>query len=407
MFARKLVRLAGKVSEVDIKNEAAVVSSISAKGGHKHIITVFDHGWMKGSVNVYFIDMELGDFTLAEYIAYHGDASTSSIDFDAMQGSSPLLVARGCTQDQRLNNAWAIAGHIAEGLEFMHMYSHVHRDLKPSNGMSLKFTIVSEINKVVLWCAQSKLWKLTDFGLTTEATSKVGRPTRYSRGTASYRAPELLTKNPIFTNKVDIWALGCILHELATSTLTFGTDWEVRECYTTDSFPAIFVHASTEFLQHHILENIKELLHRVPRQRLRASDLRKLFRAYCFVLDTPFTECFQRAVTYPTYVEWKVLVAELWKRTRFFPRFQSELLYQLATFYRSKGEHEAHFILLKEILNRSPDKTGVFEGVLTDFRTDELCGGDSWTSLVEQLGGSLTNDGMYSMTTRSNSTRRR
>jgi serine/threonine protein kinase len=80
--------------------------------------------------------MELGDFTLAAYIAYHGDASTSSIDFD----SSPLLLARGCTQDQRLKNTWAIVGHIAEGLEFMHMHSHVHRDLKPSNGMSLKFT---------------------------------------------------------------------------------------------------------------------------------------------------------------------------------------------------------------------------------------------------------------------------
>jgi serine/threonine protein kinase len=196
------------------------------------------------------------------------------------------------------------------------------------------------INKVVLWCAQSKLWKLTNFDLTTEATSKVGRPTHYSRGTATYRAPELLRKNPIFTNKVDIWALGCILHELATLSLTFGSDWEVRECYTTDIFPAISVHASIEFLQHHILENIKELLHRDPRQRMRASDLHGIFCAYCFVLDTPVTECFQR-VSYPTYVEWKQLVVELWNRSlkNDFLHFQSELLFQLAAFYQKKGEH--------------------------------------------------------------------
>ena len=388
MFARKIIRLAGKVSEVDIKNEAAVVSSISAKGGHKHIINVFDHGWLKGSFNVYFIDMERGNFTLADYIAYHGDASTSSIDFDVMQGSSPLLLARGCTQDQRLNNAWAIAGHIAEGLEFMHMHSHVHRDLKPSNGMPLKFTIVSEINKVVLWCAQSKLWKLTDFGLTSEATSNVGRPTQYSRGTASYRAPELLTTNPIFTNKVDIWALGCILHELATLSLTFRSDWDVRECYITDSFPVIFVHASTEFLQHHILENIKELLHRDPRQRMRASDLRGIFRAYCFFLNTPVTEYFQHVVSYPTYVEWKQLVVELQNPSlkNDFLHFQSELLYQLVALSQKKGEHEACIILIQGILNRSPKET-VLKRVL-----DLGGGGDSWTSLVERLGG---HDGMY------------
>src|SRR5271170_8012881 len=91
------------------------------------------------------------------------------------------------------------------------------------------------INVSVLYCPEVKLWKLTDFGLSTEATSKVGHPTRYSRGTANYRAPELLSEvDPVFTNKVDIWCLGCIIHELATWRLTFRSDWEVQKCYETN-----------------------------------------------------------------------------------------------------------------------------------------------------------------------------
>jgi len=35
-----------------------------------------------------------------------------------------------------------------------------------------------------------------------------------ARGTASYRAPELYQEQASFNNKVDIWALGCILFEL-------------------------------------------------------------------------------------------------------------------------------------------------------------------------------------------------
>jgi len=172
VFARKLVWLAGKVSEADIKNEAEVISSISKSGGHKNIVEVLEHGWLKGSVNVYFIDMELGDFTLADYIHYHSPAPNSSIDLGGMQVSMPVFILRGCSLNQRIQNMWGIANHIVGGLEFLHMYNHVHRDVKPSNGVSL-FNGIENVNMVVLYYSQAKLWKLTDFGLTTEATSKV------------------------------------------------------------------------------------------------------------------------------------------------------------------------------------------------------------------------------------------
>jgi NIMA (never in mitosis gene a)-related kinase len=65
------------------------------------------------------------------------------------------------------------------------------------------------------------VWKLTDFGISGPALSK-GVTTKFSRGTPCYRAPELLDEQARFTEKVDIWALGCILYEVATGDKAFS-----------------------------------------------------------------------------------------------------------------------------------------------------------------------------------------
>src|SRR5436190_21758024 len=54
--------------------------------------------------------------------------------------------------------------------------------------------------------------------------SKRAITTHYSRGTQGYRAPELLSDDPKFTKKVDIWALSCILYELVSGRKAFHTD---------------------------------------------------------------------------------------------------------------------------------------------------------------------------------------
>jgi len=75
------------------------------------------------------------------------------------------------------------------------------------------------------------LWKLADFGLTVEGSTGTNRHTEYASGTQGYRAPELLSlgsnTRPTYTNKVDIWSMGCILYELATRNKAFESDWAV------------------------------------------------------------------------------------------------------------------------------------------------------------------------------------
>jgi serine/threonine protein kinase len=63
-----------------------------------------------------------------------------------------------------------------------------------------------------------------------EGTSQHAHTTRFARGTSSYRAPELV-KTSKFTNKVDIWALGCILYEVLTLQKAFPSDNEVYDCF--------------------------------------------------------------------------------------------------------------------------------------------------------------------------------
>ena len=134
VFARKLIRLAGNVSDQDIRNEARVVCSIQESGGHENIIGILDHGWLKRSVNVYFIDMELCDFTLDDYIGTV-ISNESSFDIDGRNSSTFTLVSKNCSLPEKWLNTWTIGSHIARGLEFMHTRNHVHRDLKPGNSM--------------------------------------------------------------------------------------------------------------------------------------------------------------------------------------------------------------------------------------------------------------------------------
>jgi serine/threonine protein kinase len=51
--------------------------------------------------------------------------------------------------------------------------------------------------------------------------------TSYSRGADGYRAPELLQNEPRYSKKIDIWALGCVAHEIVTHRKAFATDFDI------------------------------------------------------------------------------------------------------------------------------------------------------------------------------------
>src|SRR5271169_1489295 len=81
------------------------------------------------------------------------------------------------------------------------------------------------------------MWKIADFGLTMSGTSVGNNYTTHSRGPANYRAPEMFHQpQGTWNNKVDIWALGCILYELLKETTPFTYEMNYQQyvdfCYT-------------------------------------------------------------------------------------------------------------------------------------------------------------------------------
>ena len=88
---------------------------------------------------------------------------------------------------------------------------------------------------LVLYSRHDQAWKIADFGLTTQGTSKRAQTTHYSRGSPSYRAPERIQDDK-YTNKVDIWALGCIFYELIFEGKAFSSDLAVQQYFLENSF---------------------------------------------------------------------------------------------------------------------------------------------------------------------------
>jgi cytohesin len=81
---------------------------------------------------------------------------------------------------------------------------------------------------VVLYSRKSSTWKLADFGISTQGSTSHAITTKDSRGSIGYRASELLADHKaVYTNKIDIWSMGCVLYELAAGKQAFRTDLAV------------------------------------------------------------------------------------------------------------------------------------------------------------------------------------
>jgi len=130
-----------------------------------------------------------------------------------MPGGSLHDVLFGARRDQPLAFAqrWTIACQMAEGLSFLHSQRHVHRDMKSMN---------------ILLDAQSNA-KICDFGLAHQMTDMATHIARKidgeEGGSPRYMAPECYdAAHGKITEKVDVWAMGCILIELFGGVLPYG-----------------------------------------------------------------------------------------------------------------------------------------------------------------------------------------
>lgn len=166
------------------------------------MVSVFGYGGL--SAPYYYIDMELCEFTLTDYL-YKERVAAGQDCFNRLQ--PPL----------KIKMIWHIMTQIADGVVFIHKEGYVHRDLKPNNSdiPTHKLCLSAVLYK-------NSDWKIADFGLSLPARTGETIQTLERRGCEGYRSPEVLEGK--YGREVDIWSLGCILYELASGKQAFPTD---------------------------------------------------------------------------------------------------------------------------------------------------------------------------------------
>ncbi|KAJ3343919.1 Serine/threonine-protein kinase Nek8 [Gonapodya sp. JEL0774] len=103
-------------------------------------------------------------------------------------------------------------------IHHIHSHSIIHRDLK-TNNIFVSYVGLPPPDSEISRQVHSMILKIGDFGISklldtgdTQAETVVGTP--------SYLSPELCEGKP-YNEKSDIWALGCILYELAAGKRMF------------------------------------------------------------------------------------------------------------------------------------------------------------------------------------------
>ncbi len=196
-FSKKLVVkriLPHFLSDPHFANMFLSEARLAAELNHPNIVQIFDFGQADGQ---YYLAMEFID-----------------------GANLRVLNAAAIEQGHRIPFAIAarLASLAAEGLHFAHELKGddghpiglVHRDISPDN------ILVSRNGAV----------KVVDFGIAKASSQPSMTRSGVIKGKMAYMPPEQLGRKPI-DRRIDVFALGVVLHELTTGTWPFDASSEV------------------------------------------------------------------------------------------------------------------------------------------------------------------------------------
>ncbi|XP_065341768.1 cyclin-dependent kinase 20-like [Cloeon dipterum] len=104
---------------------------------------------------------------------------------------------------------------LLQGVEYLHAQYIMHRDLKPAN----------------LLVSYKGVLKIADLGQARMFDERATEERPYSHQVASrwYRAPELLYGAKVYTEAVDLWAVGCVFGEMITKAPIFRGESDIEQ----------------------------------------------------------------------------------------------------------------------------------------------------------------------------------
>ena len=149
----------------------------------------------------------------SEYIVKYYDSFSDNESFNIVMEYCDGLDLRKYIDEHKVTNkliekdlVYHIISDICKGLKEIHNKKLIHRDLKPDN----------------LFLTKDLKVKIGDFGIAKQLNN-VNEYAKTKAGTMLYMAPEIINGEK-YNNKVDIWALGCIIHELCTLKFCFESN---------------------------------------------------------------------------------------------------------------------------------------------------------------------------------------
>jgi serine/threonine-protein kinase len=184
-------RVAVKVLRADLAGDAELTerflteAKAASSVGHPNIVEIFDYGKLADG-SAYFV---------MEYLEGHSLAT--------ILGETPVLP---------MKRVYHIGRQVAEALQAAHDAGVVHRDMKPENVMLIRRE------------GQEDHVKILDFGI-AKIASATNRLTRAGSvfGTPQYMSPEQANGDSV-DHRTDIYALGCMLFEMAMGRVPFNAD---------------------------------------------------------------------------------------------------------------------------------------------------------------------------------------
>jgi len=154
---------------------------------------------------------------------------------------------------------------------------------RPQSPLSLQWYVVNQPHaKPVHFRSRDGTWIVSNFEVACYGPD--GLESFDGTGVVGYRAPELLSVDVVqpvpYTNKVDIWALGCILFALVMGRDAFFDDF-VTLCAKQDgNLPSVNVSGIDSELQQKLSAASNMMLVLSPDKRASAGDLCDLFHRY-------------------------------------------------------------------------------------------------------------------------------
>lgn len=162
--------------------------------------------------------MRLSHDNVVNVFHYDEDAGEPYIVMEYMRGRPLDQVVKEAPTGRPLDQAWPIIEGICHGLQYIHDRGMVHCDIKPAN----------------VFLTEKGVAKIFDLGI-ARASSRPNASHTVPVDVAvlnamalAYASPEMFVREREPDPRDDIYALGCVVHELLTGRHPFERTWSVK-----------------------------------------------------------------------------------------------------------------------------------------------------------------------------------